>query len=893
MTSAETAIQPRRAESHLQAVRDAAGETVVAQWLAVAAARAEAVAVRTPDGSITYAELAARAQDRGRAIAAAVPDRDRPVAVETESDIDSVAAILAVLCSGRPLVLLDPFLPDDRRGHILELSGARELSPAEIRALPAAPEPVPEPAPGDIAVLIFTSGSTGRPKGVAHTQRGWTNQARDGREFMGLRPDDRAAVLLQLSFGAGFDCLVMTLINGATMLLWDVRRRSAADLRDWLDREAATTAHATPSLLRAWLAGSAGADGAGRTGGLNDLRLLSVCGEPSHHSDVELARRTVLSRGTFCCWSGSSETGDLAFNLFPRDRAVVPGPLAAGTPAAGKRIRIVGDDGDDVPVGQTGEIVVESRYLAAGYHRDRALTADRFVRLDDGRTRFYTGDLGRFDETGDLLLLGRLDDAIKVRGYRVEPAEVEFALRQLPWAVDAAVVADRDAGELTGYLAVDPATWAPAPSEVRAALRDSLPEWMAPRHIVVLTEFPRTERGKVDRAALPPPPERVIEPVRGPTEAALAALWCTVLGLDEVGRSEDFTALGGDSLAAARMLADLRDRWLVDLSTAEFAETPTVAGLAVLLDDAHRDRAQTAARGTLSRLRDGTGVPLFFAAGAGSPAAALLPVVRELPGDGPVYGLQAHGLEQRGRADRSIRAAARRAIREIRAVQPAGPYRFAGYSYGGFVMLEAAAILHGRGERANVVLIDTLFEPELRARLAAGRDGEAVAGTADTGDTLPLPDRRTTGTATGAATFTASAVPPARGTGARMLSAWNRAWNRAAMRFLVATAGLWRLPATLQWTVFWDLGRASIRQHRPTPYPGSVTMIAAESNPDDPATWSLLATGGVTEVRVPGDHHSMMRAPFAAGTAAAVHAALAANTGAEEGTGDDEYSDDE
>ncbi|MFW0783317.1 AMP-binding protein [Gordonia sp. CPCC 206044] len=860
----------------VEANRTGMPRTAVAHWRAMAVARGDATAVRSPDGSITFSSALSHADDRARAIAAAVVEPGRPVAVDVESDVESVLSVLAVLCSGHPVIFLDPLLPDDRREHILRISGARRFAPSDIAALPASDAPVAEPQPGDPAVIIFTSGSTGAPKGVVHAQQGWVNQAVDGREVLGFGPGDREAVLLPLSFGAGFDCLIMGLLNGVTLLLWDVRRRTTTGLRDWLADSGATTMHCTPSLLRSWLPELDAA------AALGDLRLLTTCGEPVHHDDVERTRSTVLPDGVFCSWSGSSEMGNLAFNRFPRTRAVPPGAIPVGTPASDKHVRILDEDGVDLPAGTAGEIVVESANLALGYHDDPELTAGRFRPLEDGRTRLYTGDLGRFDESGQLHLLGRRDDAIKVRGYLVEPVEVEAAIRALRWTVDAVVTADRESGRLTAHVAVDPDRWHPAPAEIRIALGKTLAPWMIPQDVIVMAQLPRNERGKVDRAALPPPPERTPEPVRGPTEAALLHIWCGLLGLDTVGRNEDFISLGGDSLAAARLLTEIRDRWLVDIATADFAAAPTIAALGERMDRAHQERAQTAAVRPITELRSGTGEPVFLAAGAGSPAAGLLPLVRHLDGEFPVYGLQAHGLESRGRADRSVRAAARRAVRDIVAVQPAGPYRLAGYSFGAFVMLEAASMLRARGARCEVVvLIDALFEPELRARVESLYDARGLAPRGRGAVDEPGGAAASAGVAAGAGVGLTHVLPDRSAVddaAAHHLSPIRQRmkllWNRCAMQFLVATAGLLRLPTTLQWTVFWDLGRQLLSRHRPTPYPGRVTLIMADTNPDDECLWSGLATGELDIVRVVGDHHSMMRAPHVSGTAAVVDSAL-------------------
>ncbi|MGW5524450.1 alpha/beta fold hydrolase [Gordonia sp. NPDC003950] len=837
----------------LDTVRRGLPETAVAHWRAVAAARGDGIAILTPEASIGFAEALAHTEDRARAIAA-ITDVDRPVAVDTESDVDSVLALLSVLMSGRPVIMLDPLLPDDRREHILHLSGAVRMSPALINELPSSAHPLADPSPDDPAIVIFTSGSTGKPKGVIHSQRGWVNQAVDGREFMGLGQADRAAVLLPLSFGAGFDCLIMTLLNGATMMLWDARRRTTTGLRDWLGATGATTLHCTPSLLRSWLPELDDTSP-------NSVRLASTCGEPVTAADVALLRRTVLRHGVFCSWSGSSEMGDLAFNRFPPERDLPSGPIPVGTPASNKRVRIVGEDGDDLPAGTAGEIVVESAYLALGYLNDPDLTARRFVALDDGRTRLHTGDLGRFDDAGHLHLLGRRDDAVKIRGYLVEPIEVEAALRALPWTVEAVVTGDRDAGRLIAHVAVDREKWSPSPAEIRIALAKTLAPWMIRRDVVVMTELPRTERGKVDRAALPPVPERgdLVGP-QGPTEAMLTLLWQDTLGVERVGRDEDFISLGGDSLAARTMLADLEHRFGVRLDTAMLSAAPTIAEFARVLDAANDERARTATGNTLVQLRTGAGDPIFVIAGAGSLATSLTPLARALDTERPVYGIQARGIEGRCRTDHSIAAAARRAIADIRSVQPGGPYRLCGYSMGGFIAIEAAAALTRAGHACKqVIVLDPLIDPILADRLVGREIGGLRRLRAElatlTADHAVLPDRSATAAAS---------------TRTRFL----QAWNLLAMNVLMITAGLVRLPTTLQWTVFFDLGTRMIRRYRPSGYGGPIHIIRARTNSDDPALWAHVTSGEVTFTDVAGDHHSMVRAPYVTETATAFDKAL-------------------
>ncbi|MEE3852547.1 non-ribosomal peptide synthetase [Gordonia sp. LSe1-13] len=844
------------AQPHTPTPGDPASSTAAARWREIASTHTDEVAICTPESSITFGRAAALVEAQARAIAAFIDDPARPVAVDIECDVDSVVAMLSVVCSGHPLVPLDPFLPADRRAHILRLSDAIHLGPGDIAALPPAAAPAPEPAPEDPAVLIFTSGSTGTPKGVVLSQKMQPNHAQDGRDFMELGRGDRAAVLLPLSFGGGLDGMSMSLLNGATMHLWDVRRRTAVGLRDWLDAEQVTTVHCTPSLLRSWLGELAGENT------VDSVRLLSTCGEPSYGGDIELFRTKLAPQGTFCVWAGASEVGDLAFNVFGPDREVPTGVLGAGRPATDKQIRVIDENDYDVAAGSIGEVIVESAHIALRYHGDPEMTARRFSRIDDGRTRYRTGDLGRFDESGRLQLLGRGDDAIKIRGYLVEPLEVEAAVRELPWTVDAAVTADRDAARLAAYIAIDPAKWSPSTAEIRKELGKSLAAWMIPQDIVVVAEIPRNERGKVDRAALPtPPPPSTPEPPRGLTERGLHMLWCEVLGLESVGRNDDFFALGGDSLAAATMVTEVREHLQVEVTTAMLNEGPTIAEFAASIETASKERSKNATGATIVQLRPGTGRPIFLIAGAGSLGTSLTPLARALDTDRPVVAIQARGIEKRARADRSVRKAAARAVSDIRSVQPDGPYQIGGYSLGGFLAVEAAAQLARDGQACDeVIVLDSVIDPILADRLRAGRFGllsrlpfrRSSLSSADE----VLPDR------TGDENPTPKAPLPAR------------VLQQVGQRVLVHLSGLVRLPPVLQWVVFFNLGTRMIRRHRPSPYSGAITVVRARTNTDGPELWGFFTTGPVRTVDIDADHNSMIRVPHVSQTAGAMESVL-------------------
>lgn len=479
--------------------------------------RFESVATAVPDNiavvcrgsSLSYRELHSLADAHARALVGHLGSDRRPVALDTTCSLDCVVALVSVLLSGHPLVLLDSQLPEDRRHHILTRSGAARISPAELAALPRHPEqPLPAVSESDCAVLLFTSGSTGTPKAVRQGHRLWLNQAADFHATLGIGSGDRLGMALPISFGGGLDVVFSALLNGGELHFLDPREVGIEEVPQWISSHMLTTLHATPSLLRAVMKVCAG------TATLTGLRLVTTCGEAVHGDDVARLRTLLSPTASYCNLSGSSETGNLAFNEFPAGRDVPDRVLPVGVVAANKVVRLLGPDGADVAPGEVGEIVVESPYLSEGYfvERDGTATAEitKFGRAADGTRSFRMGDLGRFDQHGLLHLVGRSDDAVKVRGYLVEPSEVESALRRLPAVEDAIVLARQtDSGAvLVGYVAVDPATRAPSAADLRRDLRKTLPDWMIPANLMLLPALPRNERGKVDRGALPAPSPR-------------------------------------------------------------------------------------------------------------------------------------------------------------------------------------------------------------------------------------------------------------------------------------------------------------------------------------------------------------------------------------------------
>ncbi|QTI67090.1 AMP-binding protein [Gordonia polyisoprenivorans] len=844
-------------------------ERLADRFAAAVAAHADRSALRIGDRCWDYRELDGELSRLRATLAEVCTDPDRPVAVVVDGTAPTFLPMLAVLFSPHPLIPVDAASPRSRVSTILADTGALLWSADSGTDTMSTADLVPGHPRVDCAVLAFTSGSTGTPKAVRQGDELWLHQATELAHELGIGPGAIVAQALPAAFGGGIDITVTTLLAGALLWTLDPRIDGVGDLVASLRRGRAQSLHLSPALLRAIL----DTDGAGEA--LRGIDLVATCGEALDAAEVNRLR-ALTPEVTFVNRSGSSETGNLAFNSFAPDRELPTGTLPAGRIAAGKHIRVLDEDGTPLPDGAVGAIEVHSPHLARGYLCGGELVD--FATHDTGGGQqpaavpvrsHRTGDVGRVD--GDrLTLLGRSDDTVKIRGYRVDIGEVTAAARAADGVGDAVVIAHKSDGrtELVAYVAPPRAARAPAVATVRTAIGRAVPSWMVPAHIVLLPELPRTERGKVDRTALPAPRWRpAYTPPATGTEKLLAAIYADLLGIGAggigaggIGTGDDFVALGGDSLTAVTLLQRVEETFGVSLPPSAPITDPTVRDLAARIDAA----APVSADGVVVHLpgthepgatNDPDGMPahspiVFAFAGAGESALAFAPLARRLTGH-RLIGLHAHGLENRGVPDPTIRRAARRFARQVRRLCPHGPYRFVGHSLGGVIAMEVARILIADGEVVeHIVCLDTVLTGPLQRRLPV----HLPASTADT-----------THAATG------SDVVDTEQVAAEHRSTWDLWRTRAAL----LTAGWWPRPADAQWSLFHELGRRSALLHRLHPWSGPATIVLAEDNPDPGEWWEVIAPEHHGVHRISGDHNGILRAPHVDVTAGIVADALA------------------
>ncbi|WP_425557658.1 amino acid adenylation domain-containing protein, partial [Kitasatospora cystarginea] len=561
-------------------------------FAAQVAATPETVALVGGETEVTYRQLDAWANRFAHALIARGVGPEQVVAVALPRSVESVVAILGVLKAGAAYLPVDPAYPESRITFMLE--DARPTVVIDDPAL-VAEDDWPDTDPKialDVrhpAYVIYTSGSTGRPKGVVVSHAGVSGLVAAQVERLGVVPGSRVLQFASPSFDASFWDLCSALLTGATLVL----APAEAPLEALTDRRLSVT-HVTlpPSALAAL-------DGAELT-----AATLVVAGEACA---AELVARWAPGRRMINAY-GPTETTVCATMSEPLSPGSGVPPI--GRPVAGFRVYVLDEQLRVVPPGVAGELYVAGPGLARGYLNRPGLTAARFVANPYGPAgaRMYrTGDVARRRADGELEYVGRADQQVKVRGFRIEPGEVEAVLAEHPAVARAAVLAQDD--RLVGYAAARPDE-AVRPAELAAYLRERLPDYLVPSAFVLLDALPLTPNGKLDRAALPAletASRATVRAPRTPQEQILCELFAEVLGLPGVGVDDDFFDLGGHSLLATRLAARVRSVLGVELGLRALFQAPTVAGLAAALAGADRVRPALTVRERLEA------VPLSFA----------------------------------------------------------------------------------------------------------------------------------------------------------------------------------------------------------------------------------------------------------------------------------------
>ncbi|MFH8596416.1 amino acid adenylation domain-containing protein [Streptomyces rimosus] len=721
-------------------------------------------AVSCAGQSLTYAELSARAQRLARLLAARGIGPGSIVALALPRSVDLVTGLLAVSLAGAAYLPLDPDYPVDRLAYMLDDARPAALitDTATAPRLPGhtlplitvdgdASAPYPEGPltdaertrplrADDAAYVIYTSGSTGRPKGVVVTHHNVTRLFTATDHWFGFGPDDVWTLFHSYAFDFSvWELWGALLYGGKLVVVPQLTSRDPHAFRQLLAAEQVTVLNQTPSAFYQLAAADRESDG-----GELALRYVVFGGEA-----LELGRlddwyaRHADDAPVLVNMYGITET-TVHVSYFPLDRATAAGATSStiGVNIPDLRVYVLDDRLQPVPPGVTGEMYVAGEGLARGYLGREALTATRFVADpyahlfgERGSRMYRSGDLARRRTDGALEYFGRADQQVKLRGFRIELGEIEAVLAAHPAVADTAVVVREDTPSdkrLVGY-AVPAAGQAPDPAALRDHAAAELPAHMVPSAVVLLDRLPLTNNGKLDRKALPVPdrPAATGRPPRTPREEQLCSVFAEVLGLDRVGVEDNFFDLGGHSLLAVRLADRVKAVLGTEVSIGTVFQSPTVAALDAALDAVRQDDPLDVLLPLrpVGRSAEGGRAPVHCVHPAGGLSWCYAGLIRHLPPDVPIYGLQAQGVGD-ATADEPLPAtleelAAHYAAR-VREVQPEGPYRLLGWSTGGIIAHAMATHLQDEGHEVELLAILDAYPAEGFRDLPVPDEAEAL-----------------------------------------------------------------------------------------------------------------------------------------------------------------------
>lgn len=687
--------------------------TIIEGFEAQVEAGGDRLALAGPDESLTYAEADDRA---GRAASSLLAERGpgaEPVALHFDHDVDLVVAMLAVMKSGRPVVVLDPLAPADVTASVLADAAPVALVHDE-RALP--PEigagdlavrwadlvegeagGRAEVAPGDAAMLAYTSGTTGSAKAAIISHRALVHLMGGATEALSITDRDHLPMLFPVSLAVAAYPMLLPLVNGAALHTFDMRSLGLAPFPTWLEEQGITLIYFSPTVARFL-------EGATDDQSLPQLRTVVLGGERVDDEAVAVVRRVFGDHVEVFNGYGTTETGVLTFQHVERGQRYGAAGVPAGTPIPGMDLVLVDDAGDEVAPGEIGELLVRSRFLFDGYwgrpDLDEAVLA---VDESSGLPVYRTGDVGRWVD-GRLELIGRSDTEVKVRGHRVVPGEVEQAMLALAEVVDVVVDARPDllgANQLIAWVV-------PAPGEnwesIRQALAATVKSHLVPTIILQVEELPLLPNGKLDRRSLPEPPTGrpdglgLYAAPRDDDERMVLDAWEQIFPIRPIGVDDDFEALGGQSLDAARMLVVLESRHGVRLPMASLLDARTIADLARHVRDERT--ASGARRSAITVVTEGSPdrPTLYFVHDLHGTAYSLRYLAPLLGADQGLAGFESPFLDGEPSPFTRLETFALRYVTHLRRHQPEGPYLLAGYSFGGVLAFEVARQLREAGE---------------------------------------------------------------------------------------------------------------------------------------------------------------------------------------------------
>jgi len=804
-----------------------------------AQATPQALAITDNHSQISYGTLNRRANQLAHYLIAQGTARGTLVGLCMERSIDAVMAMLAILKAGGAYVPLDPRHPKKRLALIIEDAGLKTVICHKTQqallpshkleqvimdrdwqriAILSEDNPAPAVNGDSLAYVIYTSGSTGRPKGVCIPHKA-VNRLVTNTNYITLNADDVIAQAANMSFDAATFEIWGALLNGGRLYIIGIETLLSPPLFSHELRTAGiTTLFLTTALFNQMIRQDPAIFG--------DLKQLLFGGEVCDPQRIRECLRGGPPRRLLHAYGPTEAT---TFTTWYEVREIAPDArtVPIGRPIANSTCHVLDAHRQPVPVGVIGELYIGGPGVAQGYLNQPELTVANFVGgpLGDGDRLYRSGDLVRYRADGAIEFVGRIDNQIKLRGFRIETGEIDEVLKKHRSLRDCLTMLREDnPGEkrLVSYVTTKPSEEIDEQT-LRHFLRESLPEFMVPAAFVILDQLPLTPNGKVDRQALPAPPSVTITVSgarpRNALEFHLTKIWEDVLNRKPIGIHDNFFELGGHSLLAVRLFDQIEKHFgeKLPLDTLWF-EGATVATLTRILEK----EQDTISWPELVEIKAGGNMlPLFCIHTMGGNLFHYYELARTLSPQLPVYGLQARGVYGKHSPRDNVAEIAADCINAMYLRQPHGPYRIAGFSSGGIVAFEMAQQLHAAGEKISTLALLDCFAPGVKLKWSYGR------------------------------------------------------W----LRRLITPSGLRQFQERLYYRILQPLGLRHLRQirtigeaHRwahwsylPASYPDRIDLfVAAESGKKatDPLLgWSKIAGGDLMIHPVPGTHGLMVKSP--------------------------------
>jgi acyl-coenzyme A synthetase/AMP-(fatty) acid ligase/thioesterase domain-containing protein/acyl carrier protein len=850
-------------------------ETISGRFKEIVIRYARQVAVKSARQAITYEELNRLSARLGKCILHKLGAAPRPIALLLEDGADTIAALLGVIRAGHFYCALSQKDSPSRLLDVLQDLGPGLLV-TDSQSLSLAGQVVPPGCevlllsdiqdtdevcltsvldPETLLGIFYTSGSTGDPKGVLRTHSYVLHRMRVDVQDYAINSDDRLLYMRQFNVSSSLSSIFDALLTGATLVIYDVETLGIASLANLLISEQITIFPPPIELLRHFLdlleAGIR----------FPSIRCVILGGDVLFRRDVERIRSHLPTHALVIHHLSSSESGLLARSILKHDSPLVSDIVPLGFPVSGKEVIILDQQtGQILQSGRPGEIAVRSKVIFPGYWRQPELSEQKFRPdpMDPTGRIFCTGDLGYFRHDGQLVFLGRDDFRVKIRGFSIDLASIESVLMSDAEVKRAVVTPQVDSlgqKRLVAYvvLATDSDH---TPATLRAFMLKSLPEFMVPSVFVFLPELPMTASLKVDRKALPKPDWSQVQasvPYAAPqdeVESKIATLWQEVLGVEKAGIDDRFFDSGGDSLMAISIFLEIEKTFDIRLPLRTMIDHQSIRELAPLI----RNPEQIHQEMVVELSTSGSGLQVFLIPGGGGEILGMLPLAQLLEGKQPVYGLQAAGVDGKHLYKQTVEEIATQFIRAVRSVQPSGPYRLIGGSFGGVVAYEMARLLTAAGEYVELLgMIDTL---------------------------PPGPRRK------------ASLL-------ARLRIHWQKLRSLSIMRYPSYLLNWWKiflvglarqkyfrklftfksLDSAIQGTDIVRAGRTAYTLYEPKPYSGKVVIFKAKDRPwyvnwDTMEGWRKNILGEMIVVDVEGTHGLVYKHPYVEGLAKAISAHL-------------------